>query len=63
MMSETTRKIVDFAYDDQAKEARDQVYAEIHDRVMAHLDAQKQIIAKSVLADEQPNQEENGENV
>ena len=53
-MSELTRKIVDFSYDGQATEAREAFYAALHDKVMAHLEAQKQSIASglnSILLD------------
>lgn len=46
---ENTRAIVDYAYDDNAKEMRDALYNDIQNRVMAHLDAHKQEIAKTIL--------------
>jgi hypothetical protein len=52
-MSELTRKIVDFAYDDQAKEARETFYSALHDKVMAHLESQKQSIAQGILSQEE----------
>ena len=48
-MSDLTRKIVDYSYDEQATEAREAFYAAIHDKVMAHLEAQKQSIAKNLI--------------
>jgi hypothetical protein len=62
-MSEITRKIVDFTYDDQAKEARETFYTALHDKVMAHLETQKQSIAQGILQPEQQVQEPTGENV
>lgn len=46
---ENTRAIVDYAYDDNAKDMRDALYNDIQNRVMAHLDAQKQQIAQNLL--------------
>jgi hypothetical protein len=60
-MSEITRKFVDYAYDDQAKESRETFYNALHDKVMAHLESQKQTIAQGIL--QQPSQEPAGENV
>ena len=48
-----TRQIVDFAINDEGKELRDALYAEIHDRVMNHFDDMKLGIAKNIV-----NQEE-----
>jgi hypothetical protein len=58
-MSELTRKFIDYAYDDQAKESRESFYNALHDKVMAHLETQKQNIAQGML---QPAQEPAGEN-
>lgn len=49
-MSEVTRAIVDFADEGDAKNMRDALYSAIQDRVMAHIDAQKQSIAKTLIA-------------
>ncbi|NCA22323.1 MAG: hypothetical protein EBS86_14445 [Crocinitomicaceae bacterium] len=46
---ENTKAIVDYAYDDNAKEMRDALYSDIQNRVMAHLDAKKQEIAQNML--------------
>ena len=46
---ENTRAIIDYAFDDNAKDMRDTLYSDIQDRVMAHLDAQKQQIAQNIL--------------
>lgn len=46
---ENTRAIIDYAFDDNAKDMRDALYSDIQDRVMAHLDAQKQQIAQNIL--------------
>jgi hypothetical protein len=52
-MSKNTKAIIDFAYDDNGKEFRDALYAEINDRVLSHIEAHKQEIAYSLI-----NQEE-----
>ena len=49
-MSETTRQIVDYADDGDAKNMRDALYSAIQDRVMAHIESQKQQIAKTLIA-------------
>ena len=46
---ENTRAIIDYAYDDNAKEMRDALYNDIQNRVMAHLDVKKQEIAQNML--------------
>jgi hypothetical protein len=61
-MSELTRQIVDYAHNDEAKEARDTFFTALHDKVMAHLESQKQTIAQSMLQPEQTAQEPAGEN-
>ena len=58
-MTEQTRAIIDYAYDDNGKEMRDALYSAIHDKVMAHLDAQKQVIAQHLIS---PKEETAGEN-
>jgi hypothetical protein len=49
IIMENTRAIIDYAFDDNAKDMRDTLYSDIQDRVMAHLDAQKQQIAQNIL--------------
>jgi hypothetical protein len=58
-MTEQTKAIIDFAYDDNGKEFRDALYAEINDRVMAHIETHKQEIASSLI---NPVEEPTGEN-
>jgi Mg/Co/Ni transporter MgtE len=48
----TTRNIIDYAASDDAVEMRKELYADIHDRVMAHLDAYKQEVAQNLIAPE-----------
>ena len=59
-MTEQTRTIIDYAYDDNAKEMRDAVYAAIQDKVMAHLEVQKQRVAQNLIAPQ--TDDENFEN-
>ena len=49
-MNETTKAIIDYAFEDDAKQIRDALYSDIQDRVMAHLDAKKQEIARNLIA-------------
>ena len=56
-----TRNIIDFAYNDQGSEMRDALYAEIHDRVMSHIEAKKQELAQSILSQEETEKEEGHE--
>jgi len=51
-MTEQTRAIIDFAYDDNGKEMRDALYSAIHDKVMAHIDSHKKEIAQTLVAPE-----------
>lgn len=51
-----TRQIIDYAAADNAKEMRDALYADIHDRVMNHLDMKKQEIAMGLIT--QPEETE-----
>ena len=44
-----TRQIIDYASQDNAKEMRDALYADIHDRVMGHIDMKKQEIAMNLI--------------
>lgn len=57
-----TKKIIDYAAEDNAKEMRDSLYAGIHDRVMQHIDAKKQEIAQNLFGQSEQPQETTGEN-
>lgn len=46
---DNARAIIDYAYDDNGKEMRDALYSAIHDRVAAHIDAQKIEMAQSLI--------------
>lgn len=43
------RQIVDYADEDKAKEMRDAFYAALQDKVMAHIEAKKMEVAKSMF--------------
>jgi hypothetical protein len=58
----TTRQIIDYAVNDNAKEMRDALYADIHDRVMNHLDAAKQAVAQNMFAPEETEESQPEEN-
>lgn len=45
----TAREIVDYAEEDNAKEMRDALYSALQDRVMAHIEAHKQVVAQNIM--------------
>ena len=53
-----TRQIIDYAATDNAKEMRDALYSNIHDRVMQHIDAKKIEVAKTIIAPHQEAEQE-----
>jgi hypothetical protein len=55
-MTDATRTIVDYAEQDNAKEMRDAFYAELQNRVMAHIEDKKMEVAKTMF--NQPEDEE-----
>jgi len=52
-MSEVTRAIVDYAEDGNATEMRDALYSAIQDKVMAHIEAHKEQLAKNLFSQPQ----------
>jgi len=60
IMMDKTRAIIDYAYDDNGKEMRDALYSAIQDKVMAHIEAHKQQIAKNLIV---PQTQESGAEV
>jgi hypothetical protein len=52
------RKLIDFAMDGDAVGFREQLYAQIHDRVSAHIETKKQEIAQNLIAQEEVIHEE-----
>lgn len=53
-----TRQIIDYASEDNAHEMRNSLYANIHDRVMQHIDAKKQEIAQGLFGQSQEDSQE-----
>jgi hypothetical protein len=52
-MSEfSTRNIVDYAMDADAVNFRSELYGAIHDRVTAHIEAAKQVVAQDFITPE-----------
>ena len=67
-MTEQSRAIIDYAYEDNGTEMRNALYSAIQDKVMAHIDAKKQEIAQNLISPQQEVQQETeqettGENV
>jgi len=60
IMMDKARAIIDYAYDDNGKEMRDALYSAIQDKVMAHIEAHKQQIAKNLIV---PQTQESGAEV
>ena len=52
-MSNTTRNLIDYAAQDDAVNFRAELYAAIHDRVTAHIEAKKQEIAQGLVTQEE----------
>ena len=57
-MTEYTRQIIDYAQEDNGVEFRNALYASIHDKLTAHIDAKKQEIAQNLIS---PEVEDNSE--
>lgn len=53
-----TKTIIDYAEQDEGSEMRDALYASIQQRVMDHLDAHKQRLAQSLIAQEDATEED-----
>ena len=45
------RQIIDYAQDGNAVEFRNALYASIHDKVTAHIDAARQAVAKNIISE------------
>jgi hypothetical protein len=52
------RSIIDYAMDDNGVEFRKALYADIHDKVTAHIEAKKQEIAHTLLGVQQEEEQE-----
>jgi hypothetical protein len=57
-MTEYNRQIIDYAQEDNGVEFRNALYASIHDKLTAHIDAKKQEIAQNLIS---PEVEDNSE--
>jgi hypothetical protein len=55
------RSIIDYAMDDNGVEFRKALYASIHDKVTAHIEAKKQEIAHNLLGVHQEEEEQENE--
>jgi hypothetical protein len=53
-----TRKIIDYAAEDNGVEFRNALYSAIHDKVTAHIDAAKQAVAQNLIAQTQEEESE-----
>lgn len=53
-----TRPIIDYAQDDNGVEFRNALYASIHDKVAAHIEAKKQEIAQNLISPRQEVEQE-----
>ena len=51
----TDRNIIDYAQEDNAVDFRNALYASIHDKVTAHIEAKKQEVAQNLLQPAQPD--------
>jgi hypothetical protein len=60
MSDYSTKQIIDYAMDDNGSQFRSALYASIHDKVTAHIEAKKQEIAENLLGlnDEQSEEQE-----
>jgi hypothetical protein len=60
MADYSTKQIIDYAYDDEGVEFRKALYASIHDKVTAAIEAKKQEVAENLLGlnDEEEQEEE-----
>ena len=57
-MSEySTRNIIDYAMDDDGVKFREELYASIHDKVSAAIEAKKQEIAQTLIAPQESSVE------
>lgn len=53
-MTDATRTIVDYAEQDNAKDMRDAFYAELQNRVMAHIEDKKIEVAQNMFKQHDP---------
>lgn len=60
-MTEHSRAIIDYAYNDEGTQVRDAIYSAIQNKVMAHLEMQKQRIAHNLLTPQEEQEYEEDE--
>jgi hypothetical protein len=60
-MTEYNRQIIDYAQEDNGVEFRNALYASIHDKLTAHIDAKKQEIAQNLISPEVEDESEQEE--
>lgn len=53
-----TRQIIDYAAEGEPFKFREALYASIHDKVSAHIEMQKQEIAKTLITPQEQNEDE-----
>jgi hypothetical protein len=53
-----TKNIIDYAMDGNGADFRNALYASIHDKVSAHIEAKKQEIAQNLITPAQAEQQE-----
>lgn len=53
MTDYSTRNIIDYAADDNGVELRKALYAQIHDKVNAHIEAARQAVGQTMVKAEQ----------
>ena len=56
------RAFLDYAEDGAGAQAREALYASIQDKVMAHIEDQKQRIAQNLITPQETTQEPTGDN-
>jgi hypothetical protein len=54
-----TRQIIDYAAQDNGVEFRNALYASIHDKVTAHIEAAKQAVAQNYFRQQESGTDEN----
>ncbi len=58
---ENVRSIVDYADEDEAKEMRDALYSELQNRVMAHIEAHKKVVASNMFGTQSETEDQSSD--
>jgi len=61
MADYSTRNIIDYAMDDDGVKFREALYASIHDKVSAHVEAKKQEMAQTLITPEATAEDQTSE--